>query len=211
MHRRHPRVDRDFLCRDVLDRRRRIEARMQDELRPHPKPEQHDDGQRINVEQRQDAENALLAVAQGGRFRSAGGLDILRAGRGQIGVREHRALGRAGRAAGILNDGQRFVEVAERMRLIAPVVVDQVAERHVAIVVRCFREHARGRHMRLDRTGGERHLGELADDELLEARRSEQLFRLRVERGEVERDQEFGLAVLDLELERRSARPTASS
>ena len=139
---------------------------------------------------------------QGGPFGSAGGLDILRACRGQIGVGQHRAFGRAGRAAGILNDGQRFGQFAERMDLIAPVVVDEIAERHVAIVALHFRQHSCGRHLRLDRTRGERHLGELANDQGFQPRRSEQLFRLRIDRREVERDEDFGLAVFDLELER---------
>ena len=108
---------------------------MQDELRPEPKAEQHDDGQRIDVEQRQDAEKALLADPQ--RVGAAAGHDlhVERAGGGQIGVGQHRALGRAGGAPGILDDGKRVREVAKRMGLIAPVVVDQVAERDMAIVM----------------------------------------------------------------------------
>ena len=72
----------------------------------------------------------------------------------------------------------------------------------MAIVALHFRQHSCGRHLRLDRTRGERHLGELANDQGLQSRRSEQLFRLRIERREVERDEDFGLAVFDFKLER---------
>ena len=55
MHRRHAHVDGDLLFDDVLDGRCGIEARMKHELHPQFKAEQHDDGQRIDVEERQDA------------------------------------------------------------------------------------------------------------------------------------------------------------
>ena len=88
------------------------------------------------------------------------------------------------------------------MGLIAPVVVDQVAECDMAIVMLDLGQHSGSGHLRLDRTGRGRHLGEFADDEFFEAGRCEQLLGLGIERGEVERHQDVGLAVIDLELER---------
>ena len=55
MHRRHAHVDGDLLFDDVLDSRRGIEARMKDELRAQSETEQHDDGQRIDMKERQNA------------------------------------------------------------------------------------------------------------------------------------------------------------
>ena len=64
-------------------------------------------------------------------------------------------------------------------------------------------EHARGRHLRFDRPGRGRHLGEFANDQRFETSRSEKLLGLRIERGEVETDEDVGLAVVDLQLQRR--------
>ena len=87
------------------------------------------------------------------------------------------------------------------MRQIAPVVVEEVAERDAALVVLDFRQHALRRHERLHRSRRERVLGEFADDEPLQPRRGQELLRLRVERGDVEGDEHVRLAVLDLEFE----------
>jgi hypothetical protein len=55
MHRRHAHIDGDLLFDDVLDGGGGIEARVKHELRAQSEAEQHDDGQRIDVEERQDA------------------------------------------------------------------------------------------------------------------------------------------------------------
>ncbi len=202
MHRRDAREDGDLLQRDVLRHSGRIEARVQDELGSQAQAENQDDRKRVDVEQRQDAQNALFAFPQRGRLAARQHFHVLRAGRGQIGVGQHRALGRAGRAAGVLDDRDRLGRIAEGMGLIAPVVVEEVAERDAALVVPDFRQHALRRHERLHRTRRERVFGEFADDEPLQPRRGEKLLRLRVERGEVEGDEDVRLAVLDLEFER---------
>ena len=118
-------------------------------------------------------------------------------------MRQHRAFGRAGRAAGILDDGEFVGERAKRVDPIAAVVVDEIAERDMALVVLDLGQHACRRHLRLDRPGRGRHLGELADDQRFETGRSEQFLGLRIERGDVETDKDVGLAVFDLQLERR--------
>ena len=94
---------------------------------------------------------------------------------------------------------------------IAPVVVEEVAEGDMALVVPDLGEHSCAVICALTGPGARRHLGEFADDQRLQPRRAEQLLRLRIERGEVERDEDVGLAVLDLELERAAARRAASS
>ena len=85
---------------------------------------------------------------------------------------------------------------------VAPVVVEKIAERDSAVVVLDFRYHALRRHERLHRARRERVLGEFADDERLQPARGEKLFRLRIERGEVQGHEDVRLAVLDLEFER---------
>ena len=116
---------------------------------------------------------------------------------------EHRAFGRARGAAGILDDGQLIGERAERVDLIVAVVVDEIAERDMALVMLDVGQHACSRHLRFDRLGRGRHLGEFADDKRFEAGGSEQFFGLGITRGDVETDKDVGLAVFDLQLERR--------
>ena len=63
-------------------------------------------------------------------------LHVLRVGRRQIGVGQHRAFRHAGRAAGILHAPRSLGQIAERMDRIAPVVVEQIVERYDALVTR---------------------------------------------------------------------------
>ena len=118
-------------------------------------------------------------------------------------MREHRALGRACGAAGILDDGEFVGERAERVDLIIAVVVDEIAERDTALVMLDVSQHPSSRHLRLDRLGRGGHLGEFADDKRFEAGGSEQFFGLGIARCDVETDKDVGLAVFDLQLERR--------
>ena len=132
-----------FFEDDVLRRRGGIETRMKDKFGAEAKPENQDHRQRVDVEERQDAEHALLAFLQ--RRRLGRGVmisDILRTGGGQIGVGQHRALRRAGRAAGVLDHRERVLGVAERMGLEAPVVVEEIAERDAALVVLDLGQHS---------------------------------------------------------------------
>ena len=112
----------------------------------------------------------LLADAQA-LFAARHHFGVERAGGGQIGVRQHRAFGRARGAAGILDDGELVGERAERVDLIAAVVVDEIAERDMALVVLDVGQHASSCHLRFDRLGRGRHLGEFADDQRFEPRR----------------------------------------
>ena len=123
MHRRHADIDGDFLENDVFQRGGRVEARMQDDLGAQPQAQHEKHGKRIDVEQRQDAERALLAFAQR-VWSDVRRLQILRASRAQVRVRQHRALRLAGRAAGVLDHRQCVRQVAERVGLKAAVVVE---------------------------------------------------------------------------------------
>ena len=156
MHRRHADVDGDFLEHDVFRRGGRVEARMQDDLGAQPQAQDEDHGKRIDVEQRQDAEGALLAFDQR-VWSDMRRLQILRAGRAQVRVRQHRALRLAGGAAGVLDHRQCVRQVAERMGLKVAVVVDEIAEREQAFVVLRLAQHPGGFHVRLDRPGASAH------------------------------------------------------
>ena len=201
MHRRHAGVDGDLLELDVLDGGGGVEARVQDDLGPQPQAEQHDHRERVDVEERQDAEGTLLAFLERVRL-ALRRLRVLRAGRRQIGVGQHCALGQAGRAAGVLDDRERLPRIADVLRLVAPVVVEEVAERDDALVAFDLRQHVLRRHEGLHRPRRERIFGEFADDERLQPRRGEQLFRLRIDRRSVEGDENVRFAVLDFEFER---------
>ena len=115
---------------------------------------------------------------------------------------QHRAFRRACRAAGVLDDRKGLGQVAERMGLKPPVIVEEVAERDAALVVFDCHQHAARGHLRLHRFGRERVFRELADDQTLEARRRQELFSLRIKRGEIEGDQVVRVAVLYLRFER---------
>ena len=173
---------------------------MQDDLGPEPEAKHQDHRKRVNVEQRQDAEHSLLALFEGLRFGPCR-LRILRGGCGQVGVGQHRAFGWAGGAAGVLDDRQRLRRIARSVSGIAPVIVEKISERDTALVEPDHRQHALRRHERLDRRGRQREFAEFADYERLQPRRVNQLLGLGESRGEVERDQNVGLAVLDFEFE----------
>ena len=74
---------------------------MQDQLCADAHTHQHIDRQRIDVERRQDGKNPLVPFVEELRLRM-GRLNILR-GRGRkVGVGEHRAFWKPGRATGVL-------------------------------------------------------------------------------------------------------------
>ena len=173
---------------------------MQDNLGAQAQAEHEEHGQRVNMEQRQDAKRALLAFEQR-VWSDVRRLQILRAGRAQVRVRQHRALRLAGRAAGVLDHRQCARQVAERVGLEAAVVVDEFAEREQAFAVLRLAQHSAGPHVRLDRIRRERPFGEFADDQPLKPRGGQEFLRLRIERGEIEGHENVGLAVLDLELQ----------
>ena len=199
MHRRHPGIEGDLLEDDVLRRGRGVEPRVQDEFGPQTQPEHQDDRKPEDVEERQDGEEALLAFPQRLRQRLCR-LQILRAGHGQVGVGQHCAFGQASRAAGVLDDRERLARIADGMRPVAPVIVEEVAERGDALVAPDLRQHLLRRHEGFHRARRERVFGEFSDNEPLQPRRAEKLLGLRIERCEVEGDEDIRVAVADLEL-----------
>jgi hypothetical protein len=116
-------------------------------------------------------------------------------------VREHRALRQSGRPTGVLQDGDPLARIAQRMLPVAAVVVEQRGEADVLRVAAGLDRELARLHLRRDRVGLRRHLGHVADDELLQARLAEHRRHLRVERREVERDHHVAAAVADLVLE----------
>ena len=202
MHGRHAGKDGDLLQRDVLGDGGRVEAGVQDDLDAEAQPEDQDRRHGEDVEERQDAQRALLALDHRRRIGPRRRLPVLRVGRGQVGVGQHRPFRRAGRAAGILDDRERVGRIGDRVGLIAPVVVDEIAEGDVPVVGRDLRQHALRRHERLHHTGGAGELRERPDDQLLQPRRLQELLGLGIDDRDIERDEDVGLAVGDLELER---------
>jgi len=199
-HRRHAGEQGDALGGDVLHRGFRVEAQVHHELRAEAQPEQHVHRERVDVEQRQHHERALAAFLEDLRLAHLHRQELV-ACRGEVRVREHRALGLARGAAGVLQHRERLAQVPGRMTLVLAVVVEQLGEAHVLRVLRDRAELARLLELRAHRRRVSAPFGDVADDELPEARAPEHARHLRVERGDVERDEDVGLAVLDLVLE----------
>ena len=200
MHRRHADIDGDFLVDDVSQRGGRVEARMQDNFGAQAQAEHQEHGKRVDMEQGQDTKRALLAFEQR-VWSDVRRLQILRASRAQVRMRQHRALRLAGRAAGVLDHRQCVRQVAERMGLESAVVVNEFPEGEQAFAVLRLAQHAASPHVRVDRVRRECPFGEFADHQCLEASGSQEFLRLWIERSEVESYQKVGLAVLDLELQ----------
>ncbi len=149
---------------DVPQRGRRVEARMQDNLGAQAKAQYEEHGKRVDMEQRQHAKRTLLAFAQR-VWSDVRRLQILRASRAQVRMRQHRALRLAGRAAGVLDHRQCVHQVAERIGLEGAVVVNEIPEREQAFAVLRLAQHSASPHVRRDWVGRKRPLGEFADNQ----------------------------------------------
>ncbi|MCY1504929.1 hypothetical protein D9M68_391170 [compost metagenome] len=190
----------ELLLGDVAQRGLGVEAQVLHDLGRQAHAQQQVDRERVDVKRRQHREQPLGAHLQHGRRARLRDHHLL-AGRRQVGVREHRALGQAGGAARVLQDGQRLARIADGVRRVAAVVVEQFGKTQVVLVAGDLDRLVLRLHLRGHLLGRARHLGEVADDELLQPRLAEHGGHLRVQRRQVERDEEVGLAVLDLVLE----------
>ncbi len=126
--------------------------------------------------------------------------NLLRVDR-QIGMREHRALRRPRRPAGILQQGQRLrVDLGQLAPVLSPALEEFVpAEDRFAIVDArdlAAREHAHGEPF-----GKRQHLRQRADDQRLERRTLQHLLRSGVELGDIDGDQQAGARIGHLLLE----------
>ena len=98
-------------------------------------------GEREDVVQRQRGQHHLLADAQPGPPRLQALLDVGE----QVAVREHRALGHAGGAAGVLQRGERVVRQRRRV---------DAADRRRRRCARALAQGARERHVARRRSAG---------------------------------------------------------
>ena len=196
-HRRHAGKAGDLLRRDLLEHRFGVEARVQHDFRSAADAEQHVDRQRVDVKRRQHRKNAFLALDEH-RRRAVDRLPVLPACRPEVAVGQHRALGRTGRAAGVLQHRDRLARIGDRMRGEAAVVVEQCGKGDMPVVAADVDGLLASLHLCRHRLGRRRHLGDVADDELAQPRRAEHHRHLRIERRQVEREDEVGAAVLDL-------------
>ncbi len=130
-HGRHAGEHGRALVLDVAHRLRGVEAlAQQDEVAGSELAQQHA-GQAIDVKERQDADDALLARAI--EVAPARPRIVDRHRGGEVGVRQERALGRAGRAAGILDEGDIVLaDLGHRRR--RRIIAEEIAERHDARV-----------------------------------------------------------------------------
>ena len=182
----------------VVDEAQRVierEARHDDDLGALGDAEVHDDGEREDVEEGQDAQDPLLAVVEIG---GPGG-DLLHVDV-DVGVREHRPFRRAGGAARVLQHGD-VAQGIDRHRSEAAGVGQQVAFEDDAV--------ARGRGLRPGevlrfeqpkqrRLGGGQQRRERAYERARQHLRLQKRIDLVEEHLQVERHHELGVAVLDL-------------
>ena len=199
-HRRHAAEDADLLGGDVLQRRLGIEAAVLDQLGAQPQAEQHVDRQRVDVERRQHAEETLLAFDEDRRLAARGLGELLHRG-AQVGVGQHRPLGQPGGAAGVLQHGDAVRRVGDGVARVPAVVVQQRREADMLLVPRHLGQLPAGLQLRIDGLGRRAHLAEVADDQALQPRLAEHAGHVRVQRRQVQREQQVGLAVADLVLE----------
>ena len=199
-HGRHPGKDGDPLGRQFVHHRVQVEARVQHQQCAQAHAEQQVHRQRIDMEQRQHDEHALLAFGQDRRV-AACRLHVLRARRRKVGMGEHRALGQAGGAAGVLQNHVDLPQVGNGMGLVRAVVGKQLLEGHVQIVHRHLAQLPGAFELRAHRRRADRIFAQAADHHLLQPRAAQQAPHLRVQRRQVERDEDVGLTVFDLVLE----------
>ena len=152
------------------------------------------------MERRQHRQHALLAIPQR-LFAGPHRLPILRVRRREIGVRQHRAFRQARGAAGILQHRDGFGGLADGMRNRLVGAAEEIAERDDAFAVGDGAELIALLHLRAHHVRRGRELREFADDQRLEPRLRQQSLHLREQRGEIERDENVGAAVLDLVFE----------
>ena len=150
------------------------------------------------MEQRQHAHDLFLAWLGVG-----GGPGLaLACRRHDAAMRQHRGLRQAGRAAGVLQHRHFVPEIVTHgMGLVFAVIGQQIAERHVPVVARPDREFL-FLGQRIEPVLGPRQVvGDRAHDQLLQPRLALHARYLRVQRRDIERNQDVGLGVADLELE----------
>ena len=114
---------------------------------------------------------------------------------------EHCALGQAGCAAGVLQDHVDLLQVGDGMGLVHAIVGEQLLERQVQIVRRHLAQLPGAFELRTYSLWAGRILAQAADHQLLQPRVAHQSPHLRVERRQVERDEDIRLTILDLVLE----------
>ena len=180
---------------DQLHHHFHVEARHQDHLRGIGDGPVHDRRHGKNMEERQHRHDPLGALAEIGLI-SIGLLHIDR----QVGVGEHRAFRRAGRAAGILQHGNVIVRIDADAGIFA-VIGGELIECHELgalgrggevcelLALQQLEQHA------LD---AGQNLRERADDRLLKRAGGKQRLDLRKQRGEIERRHDRRAAVLHL-------------
>ena len=198
VERRHAGQEGRLLGREVAHDHVDVGPRIEDQLVAVAHRAQHDSRQRVDVEQRQHAHDLLGARRRVGR---GPGLALAHR-RDDAAVRQHGGLGQAGGAAGILQQRHLVPQVlARRIGRVLAVVGQKVLERQVPVVARPDRDLLLLGDRIEPVLGPRQVVGDRAHDQLLEPRLAAHRRHLRVERRDVERHQDVGLRIADLELE----------
>ena len=198
VERRHAGQEAGLLLRQVAHDLVDVGPRIEDELVAVAHRAQHDSRQRVDVEQRQHAHHFLGARCRVGR---GPGLALAHR-RDDAAVRQHGGLGQAGGAAGVLQQRHLVPQVLVRgIGRVLAVVGQEILERHVPVVARPDRDLLLLGD-RIEPVLGPRQIvGDRAHDQFLEPGLAAHPRHLGIERGGIERHQDVGLGIADLELE----------
>ena len=198
VERRHAGQEGRLLGREVGHDHVDVGPWIEDQLIAVAHRSQHDSRQRVDVEQRQDAHDL---------FRPRGGVGhgpglALAHRRHDAAVRQHGGLGQAGGAAGVLQHRNLVPRVLVRgIGRVLAVVGHQVLERHVPVVAWPSRQLLLLGD-RIEPVLGPRQIvGDRAHDQLLEPRLAAHGGHLRIERRDIQGDQDVGFRIADLVLE----------
>src|SRR4029077_12323712 len=201
-HRRHTAEDAYPFRRDILKRGLWIEAHVLNNLCSLENSEQYIHRERIDVEWWKHRKEVLLTFGKH-RRRAGGRGPVLLARAWEIGVGKHRALRQTCRPAGILKHGNRLGRIGGGIGLEISIVVEQFGEADVAVVPYNITQLSAGLHLGHHRVGMGAQFGQVSHHQFLQPRLAEHCRHLRIERCDIERDEEVGAAVLDLVLQHR--------
>ena len=146
---------------DSLQDLLQFEARQKNELCPHRDAVVHDRGHGEHMKERQDGEDSLFALDGGHQLLKLAGVGH------QIGVGEHGPLWNSGGAAGILQDGDIFMNV-DMNRVGRTVGIDQHFIANMAKIFRDIGQFAPLEGGKQQAFYRRQNIAHLADNDLLE-------------------------------------------
>ena len=194
-HGRHAREGGNAALTDLAQYRQHVKTRVQVDLGGSTQAKDHIHHQRVDVERRQHCQHPLLP----GHDRRTQHLAQLGTGGRDIAVGQHRPLGDAGGAAGILQHSQRVGRIGQQVLPIIAGIVPQLGKTAALIAPGHHRRFAK--QMALLVADLTTELDQTAHDQLTQPSARHQARHTRVKGLQIQRQHDVGLTVLDLVLE----------